>query len=109
MRRLRLLAALSGALLLCSAPANAQVRFRGYGDADLDAMMRAALASNPLLITHDTLIGSHDTIRSNVVVAKARLILEGTIIGDLTGIGANMYLRPSARITGQVLNVTGGL
>lgn len=86
-----------------------QVRIKGYGEADVDAMVKAALAANPRIITHDTLVSARDTIHGNVVVVKARFILEGTIVGDLTGLGANVYLRPPARVTGQVLNVAGGL
>jgi hypothetical protein len=97
--------------MLCAATSLAaqQVYVRGYGEADIDALVRAALAANPLILTRDTLITARDTVRRNIVVVKARFILEGTVQGDLTGLEANIYLRPNSHVTGQVLNVAGGL
>jgi len=101
----------AAAFLLCAVgPLAAQkVYLRGYGEADIDAMVRTALEANPIILTHDTLIAAGDTVRRNIVVVRARFILEGTVQGDLTGLEANIYLRPSARVTGRVLNVAGGL
>lgn len=108
MTRIRAALLLAAVLLVPLRLGAQQVRVRGYGDADLDALMRSALAAHPLIITRDTLVPAHDTIHGNVVVVKARFILEGTIAGDLTGLGANIYLRPAAHVTGQVANVAGG-
>ena len=110
MRRLRTLRLFVIALTTLAGPLHAQqVQLRGYGEADLDAWLRSALAAHPLIVTHDTLVRAGDTVRSNVVVIKARFILEGAIVGDLTGIAANVYLRPPARVSGQVTNIAGGL
>ncbi|HEX6557822.1 MAG TPA: hypothetical protein VF021_00125, partial [Longimicrobiales bacterium] len=105
------LALICAGLFLCATtPGRAQhVLVRGYGEADIDAMVRSALAANPLIITRDTLIAAGDTLQRNIVVVKARFILEGTLLGDLTGLEANIYLRPNSRVRGHVLNVAGGL
>ena len=99
---------IAGSLAARSAGAQ-QVRVRGHGEPDVDQMLRAALAAQPLIVTRDTLIRATDTIKSNIVVVRARFIVEGTIVGDLTGIESNIYLRPNAHVTGTVLNVAGGL
>ena len=108
MRRLIFFLAMS--LVVSSAPAlqAQQVELRGYGEADLDALLRAAIAARPLVVVRDTIIRSTDTIRSNVLVLEARFIVEGTVLGDVTGVEANMYFRPAANINGQVTNVSGG-
>ncbi len=86
------------------------VRVRGRGDPEHDRYLRQILeGTDRLLITRDTVIARNDTVRTRVVVVGATLRLDGVILGDLIGIGANLFVRPSARITGEVRNVAGGL
>jgi hypothetical protein len=100
---------LAAIVLLYGVPAFAQqVRSRGYGQADLDEMIQLTLASRPLIIVRDTVIGARDTIPRSVLVLSARFILDGTIVGNLTGVDANMYVRPNAVVTGSVTNIAGG-
>jgi hypothetical protein len=40
---------------------------------------------------------------------NATFTLAGTILGDLVGVDANLFLRPDAHITGEVDNIAGGL
>lgn len=90
-------------------PLNAQtVRLAGHGEADLDALIREVLHSNALIITRDTTVRKQDTIAGDVIVLRARFILEGTVAGNLAGFSANMYLRPGARVSGRIMNVAGG-
>jgi hypothetical protein len=97
-------------MLGMASPLRAQrVQLRGYGEADLDAVLRAATSPGTLVLVRDTLVKAGDTIRTNVLVLRARFILEGTVVGDLTGVEANMYLRPAAVVTGKVTNIAGGL
>lgn len=86
-----------------------RVLTRGYGEADLDAVLRGALRGPHQLVVKDLVIARNDTIRGNIVVVKARFILEGTVIGDVVGVDANMYFRPNAVVTGTVTNIAGGL
>ena len=86
-----------------------RVLTRGYGEADLDAVLRSALRGQHQVVVKDLLINKNDTVRGSIVVVKARFILEGTVIGDVVGVDANMYFRPGARVTGTVTNIAGGL
>jgi hypothetical protein len=100
---------LSLMLMCAAAPLHAQsVRLRGYGEPDLDALIRAQLSSGTRLILRDTVIATGDTLRGDVLIVRARFILEGTVLGDVTGVDANMYLRPNARVRGRVTNIAGG-
>jgi hypothetical protein len=95
--------------LLVAAPLHGQtVRTRGYGEPDLDTVLRDAIAKRVLLITRDTVISARDTVRGDVLVLSARFIVDGALDGNLTGVEANMYIRPNANITGRVTNVAGG-
>jgi hypothetical protein len=85
-----------------------QVTTRGYGEADLDAVLRSKLGGPHRLITRDVLIGRNDTVRGDIVVVRARFILEGTVLGDVVGVDANMYFRPNSVVTGTVTNIAGG-
>ena len=106
--RRRLAAASCCLLLFVSAASAQQVTTRGYGDAQLDAILRSALDGPHQLVTRDITISAGDTLRTNVVVILARFIVEGTIIGDVVGVDANMYFRPGATVTGRVTNIAGG-
>lgn len=84
--------------------------FTGRGDVDLDPRLERFLARRDfLLVTRDTLIAAGDSVPGSLLVAGATLTLEGAIAGDLVGVDANVFLRPSARIHGDVLNLGGGL
>ena len=96
-------------LIASALPLHAQrVLTRGYGEADLDAIIRAIIHPRTLVVTRDTLIAASDTVGRDILVLRSRFIVEGAIQGDVVGVEANMYLRPNARITGQVTNVSGG-
>ena len=89
--------------------ANAQrVYTRGYGDADLDAVLRETLSGSHQLVIRDMTVSRNDTIRGNLLVVRARFILEGTVIGNVVGVDANMYFRPGAVVTGTLTNIAGG-
>jgi hypothetical protein len=96
-------------LLSLSSAASAQrVITRGYGEPDLDAVLRSTVNGPHRLVVKDLLIGRNDTVRGNLVVVRARFILEGTVIGDVVGVDANMYFRPNSVVTGTVTNIAGG-
>lgn len=96
-------------LLAAAASVHAQtVVVRGYGEADLDAVLRSTLSGQYTLVAQDRLIGSGDTVQGNVLVVRARLIVEGTVLGNVVGVDANMYFRPSAVVRGSVTNIAGG-
>lgn len=106
-------AALVAALVLAaaSAPAGAQqVVLSGRGDPEVDRRIDAVLAGGRYtLLARDTTIGRRDTLRGPVLAAGIRLRLDGTIVGDLVGVGSDLFLHPSAVVTGDVVNAGGGL
>lgn len=85
-----------------------QISTRGYGEADLDATLRATIKGPHRLVTRDLTIGRGDTVRENLLVVRSRLIVDGTVIGDIVGVDANMYFRPNAVVQGTVTNIAGG-
>lgn len=92
------------------APVDDSVARKGRGDPELDRRLDALLrAGDFLLVTRDTLISAHDTVPSSVLVLSATLIVEGRVAGDLVEVGANVFVRPGARIDGDLVNIAGGL
>ena len=107
---MRLLFFYASLLFVTASTASAQrVSARGYGEADLDAVLRSMLGGQYTLVSEDRLISSSDTVQGNVLVVRARLIVEGTVLGDVVGVDANLYFRPTAIVTGSVTNIAGGL
>ena len=81
----------------------------GVGSPSVDARLDAALAGRYLLVARDTTFGATDTVPGPVVVLGATLIVEGVVAGDLIAVDSEVYLRPTARIVGDAINVGGGL
>src|SRR5688572_24334940 len=74
------------------------VRRTGHGTAALDVRIDRIL-SDPayLVLTHDTLIARGDTLAGPILSLANRLVIEGTVIGNLVVVDANVYLRPTTR------------
>ncbi|MEO5509896.1 MAG: hypothetical protein ABIV28_06890 [Longimicrobiales bacterium] len=113
-RSIALVTAVLSALLVTAATVGAQatppVRLRGRGDAEHDRFLKSVFAStDQLMITRDTVIARNDTVRTRVVVVGATLRLDGVILGDLVGVGGNLFVRPSATVAGSTRNIAGGL
>ena len=99
------------ALLACAATAAAQaVRV------ELDPEMPFALervieigvdAPGVTILTGDTTIGGSQTLNGPLVHFGGTLILEGAVEGDVTAVGSEVHLRPTARIAGN-LTIVGG-
>jgi hypothetical protein len=86
------------------------VTVRGRGDAEHDRYLRQLVESGAYeLVAHDTLLARSDTIHGTALVLGATMRLEGVIAGDLVIVDANVFVRPSARIMGDVRNIGGGL
>jgi hypothetical protein len=99
------------AFLACAAAAQAQsVSVRGRGDAENDRYLRQLVESGDyVLITRDTLLARTDTVHGNALVLASTVRLEGVITGELVIVDANVFVRPTARIMGDVRNIGGGL
>jgi hypothetical protein len=102
------LLALSGAALAPSG-AEAQVRFRGVGDPDLDAMLLRFIADGEYrLVTADTTLALGDTLQGPVLVLRARFSIAGHVEGELVAVDANVFVRPTGSISGDAWNLGGG-
>jgi hypothetical protein len=94
-----------------ASPAAAQaVELRGRGDIENDTFLRRLIDRGDwTLVARDTLLRHNDTIPGMVVIAGVTVRIEGVITGDLVIVDANVFLRPSARVLGDVRNIGGGL
>lgn len=96
-------------LLLSAGSVNAQrVERTGRGLLDRDQELDRLLAGAYTLIAQDTLIANGDTLDGPVLVAGATMRVNGTVDGDLYIVDSNVFLRPTAEVTGQVVNLGGG-
>jgi hypothetical protein len=96
-------------LLLAPSASGQQVEVRGRGDADNDAYLRRLVESGQYqLIARDTLLVAADTVHGTALVLRATVRIDGVITGDLVIVDANVFLRPNARILGNVRNIGGG-
>ncbi|HSK20164.1 MAG TPA: polymer-forming cytoskeletal protein [Longimicrobiales bacterium] len=102
---------LCGVLLAAASAADAQtVTVRGRGDAENDRYLQRLVDSGAYeVIAGDTLLARNDTIHGTALVVGATARLEGVITGDLVIVDANVFVRPTARILGDVRNIAGGL
>ncbi|HJR53443.1 MAG TPA: BamA/TamA family outer membrane protein [Gemmatimonadota bacterium] len=64
-------------------------------------------APGVLIVTGDGMIREADTLGGPLVHFGGTLVLEGSVAGDVTAVGTEVYLRPTARIGGN-LTVVGG-
>jgi hypothetical protein len=99
-------------LIAAAAPARAQrvVRFVGHGERELDNRIRALLRGPyTLIFSHDTIIRQGQTVQGNLLIVRSAAGIEGTVQGTLLELDANVFVRPTAHITGDLINLGGGL
>jgi len=109
MRALPRVLALAGVLAgMTSQAAAQQVERTGRGMHEYDRQLDAVLAGSHTLVSENRLIENGETVRGTVLVAGATLRVNGTIDGDLWIVDGNVFLRPSAVVTGTVYNLGGG-
>jgi hypothetical protein len=98
-------------LLLASATLTygQQVEIRGRGDIRNDGWLRDLVRSGDyVLMARDTLLTASDTVQGTALVLGASVRIDGVVTGDLVIVDANVFLRPNARILGDVRNLGGG-
>ncbi len=92
-----------------AAPAVAQqVERTGRGLHDYDELLDELLAGDYTLVSENLLVANGDTLVGPVLAVGATLRVNGTIAGDLYIVDANVFLRPTASVTGRVYNLGGG-
>jgi len=103
-----LLVALLGSAIAPAPGAAQRVERVGSGAASVDARLDDLLAGRYLLVARDTTFAATDTVPGPVLVLGARLIVEGVVAGDLIVVDGEAYLRPTARVIGDAVNIGGG-
>ncbi len=109
--------ALLASLLFVAASASAAssvraqrvVRFIGHGEPELDDRLHKFIDGPYLLISNDTIIRQGQTIQGNVLVVHGTTGIEGTVQGTVLVINANVFVRPTTHVTGDLVNLGGGL
>jgi hypothetical protein len=96
--------------MLGGSSASAQrVILEGRGEIETDTILERVGNTRFLVLTMDTVIPATDTLRGPVLIAATTIKLENVIVGDVVIIDANVFMRPHSRITGDVVNIAGGL
>lgn len=112
---MRILARTAAGLLMLlgsaiAMPAAAQrVERTGAGAPSVDERLDEVLAGRYLLVARDTTFAAADTVPGPVLVLDATVIVEGVVAGDLIAVDGEVFLRPTARIIGDAVNIGGGL
>lgn len=87
-----------------------QVRLRGVGEPDFDTyLLRVVAERDYVLVSSDTTIAVGDSIDGPLLVLDARLSIAGTVLGDIVAVDANVFVRPTGRVEGDLWNLGGGL
>lgn len=109
--RLRVLVAAAAFLVLCPAPgAGQEVRFVPRPDRPVERRLDRFLQEEEFrLWTADTTVVSGDTIRGNVLVLEGLARIAGRVEGSVFGVDADVFLRPGAEVTGDLVLLGGGM
>jgi hypothetical protein len=81
----------------------------GRGPIETDTVLeRIARTPGWIILSRDTTIEPGQTLAGPVLAAGSTVRFAGTIPGDLVIVDANVFVRPQARIQGNVINIGGG-
>ncbi len=112
-RRAAALGALAGASLLAGGAGTAaaqEVRFpepRPESPAQRD-LARFVETERYQVLVHDTILARGDTVRGNLLVLEAAVRIAGRVEGSVYVADGDLFLRPGARIGGDLVVVGGG-
>ena len=108
--RLLVLLALTCGVVLPRSAVGQSVRIEeGQSGAATERLADLLKQGDYLLIERDTVLPDSFRSGSNLVIVGAEVRLEGTVDGDAAVVGGTLFLRPGARIAGDVLVVGGEL
>ena len=110
LRRVRPILYLCLAGLLSAPPAFAQeVTFRPRKGNALDSGLAEFLARRPAQVwTRDTVVSSDALMEGDLLVLEAQVRLAGEIEGDVYVVDGDLFLRPGARVSGDIVVLSGG-
>lgn len=95
--------------LAIGSPLSAQIVTVSGAEEDSTAIRLRALLDRGayLLIDRDTTLSAASRIEGDLVVADARVNLEGTVTGSVAVLPGELFVRPGAMIMGDILEVGG--
>lgn len=102
---------LAGVLFTVDAgPLSAQdVRFEPRKGNALDAQLADFLARpGTTLWSRDTIVASDGRVEGDLLVLEAQVRIAGTVDGDIFVVDGDLFLRPGARVGGDIVVVSGG-
>jgi hypothetical protein len=104
-------AVLAALLLLLAFPAAAQqVEIRGDDRSRAAAVAREILARGRYLrIDRDTVLPATFAAPADLVIYDAEVRLEGSVAGSVAVVRGHFYLRPGARVGGEIAVIDGGV
>ena len=100
-----------GLLLLCTpgSLASQTVSFEARPSSALDARLSAFLEAGPGSIwVRDTVVASDGVVSGGLLVLSAQVRMSGTVKGDIYVVDGDLFLRPGAVVTGDVVVLGGG-
>ncbi len=96
-------------LLASALPLRAQrVVLTGHRGMALQERLSAVLEGPYTLIASDTVL-QRDTLHGPLLILDATVAISTVVDGDVVAVGSNVFLRPSARVHGDVVSLAGGL
>lgn len=95
------------AALLVAAPLSAQTIqvVGGEGDRAVDGFRSLLERGTYRVIDRDTTLGADSFISGDLVIVDARVAMEGRIAGSVAVVGGELFIRPSATVEGEVLDL----
>jgi hypothetical protein len=96
--------------LLLASPALAQeVTFRPRKGNALDSRLAEFLARGDARVwTRDTVVSSDESVEGDLLVLEGQVRLSGVIEGDVYVVDGDLFLRPGARVSGDIVVLSGG-
>jgi hypothetical protein len=109
-RRLRCTVLLSLAILAAAPSLLAQnVSFNPRKGNDLDSGLSEFLARGSAQVwTRDTVVASDGRLVGDLLVLEAQVRLSGEVDGDVYVVDGDLFLRPGARVSGDIVVLSGG-
>lgn len=101
---------LSLAMALLAPPLVAQdVAFEPRKGNDLDSKLADFLARGDAQVwTRDTVVSSEGQVSGDLLVLEAQVRLAGSVAGDIYVVDGDLFLRPGAHVSGDIVVLSGG-
>lgn len=94
-------------LLFTAVPLSAQTIeiVGGQGDPVVENFRALLERGSYRVIDRDTVLGADSYISGDLVVVDARVAMEGRVTGSVAVVGGELFIRPSATVSGEILDL----